>query len=135
MRWVEGAARARLTEPSCGRKVNMLANLNLSQALARTRAAVADVPDAVPRRKLTRCAESGSLPTWRCPAPAKLVGVTTWWLQSFPFDDCAIIRRFYLSAAGFGNVPFRLASTVDSLLSPSVGSPEECGQWSGRNLK
>lgn len=25
MRWLEGAARSRLTEPSCGRKVNMLA--------------------------------------------------------------------------------------------------------------
>lgn len=56
---------------------------------------------------------------------AKPVGVTTLWLQCFPFDDCAIIRRFYLSAADFGNVPFRLASTVDSLLSASVGSPKD----------
>lgn len=32
---------------------------------------LSQVCDAVPRRKLARCAESGSVPTWRCPARCK----------------------------------------------------------------
>lgn len=57
--------------------------------------------------------------------------VTKWWLERFRLDDCAIIRRFCLSAAGLGNVLFRIASTIDSLLSASVGSPESGDAGSG----
>lgn len=35
MRWLEGPARARLTEPSCGRKVNMLAELEAAAGLSK----------------------------------------------------------------------------------------------------
>lgn len=35
MRWLEGTARARLTEPSCGRKVNMLAGLEAAAGLGK----------------------------------------------------------------------------------------------------
>lgn len=35
MRWLEGTARARLTEPSCGRKVNMLAELEAAAGLGK----------------------------------------------------------------------------------------------------
>lgn len=65
------------------------------------------------------------MPTWRCPARCKVGLRNEIVAAKLPFfDDCAIIRRFYLSAAGFGNMPFRVASTIDSLLSASVGSPE-----------
>lgn len=35
MRWLEGTARSRLTEPSCGRKVNMLADLEPTAGLGK----------------------------------------------------------------------------------------------------
>lgn len=62
---------------------------------------------------------------------AQPLRATKEWLESFPFDDCAIIRRFCLSAAGLGNVLFRIACTIDSLLSASVGSPEVRDAGSG----
>lgn len=125
MRWLEGAARARLTEPSCGRKVNMLAEPEpaggfgkgaepLSQRCP-TLYLGASSPDV---RRAVACRRGGARRV------AKSVRVTKWWLQVSVFDDCAIIRCFYLSAAGFGNVAFRFACTIDSLLSASVGSPE-----------
>lgn len=138
MRWLEGAARSRLTEPSCGRKVNMLAEPEPAAGFGKgSEAAVADVPDAVPAansqdvRRAVACRHGGARRV------AKPVRATPWWLQVSASDDCAIIRRFHLSAAGFGNVPFRFASTIDSLLSASVGNPESggCGQWSGRDLR
>lgn len=32
---------------------------------------------------------------------AQPLRATKWWLERFRFDDCAIISRFYLSAADF----------------------------------
>lgn len=62
---------------------------------------------------------------------AQPLRVTKWWLERFRFDDCAIIRRFCLSPPGFGNVHFRIACTIDSLLSASVGSPGSGDAGSG----
>lgn len=72
------------------------------------------------------------MPTWRCPARCKAGPRDEMVAAKFSAsDDCAIIRRFHLSAAGFANVPFRFASTIDSLLSASVGSPESGDAGSG----
>lgn len=132
MRWLEGPVRVRLTEPSCGRKVNMLAEPEPVGGFGKGPEPLLQMcPTLYPGansqdlRRAVACRRGGARRV------AKPVGVTTWWLQSFPFDDCAIIRCFHLSAAGFGNVPLRIASTIDSLLSASVGSPKSGGADSG----
>lgn len=86
MRWLEGAARARLTEPSCGRKVNMLAEPEPAGGFGKGAEPLSQrCPTLYPRRKLARCAESGSVPTWRCPARCKVGPRNEMVATKFPF--------------------------------------------------
>lgn len=99
MRWLEGPVRVRLTEASCGRKVNMLAEPEPAGGFGKGCAPLsqrcptlypgANVPDV--RRAVAR--RPGGARRF-----AKPVGVTNEGCKASPFDDCAIIRRFYLSA-------------------------------------
>lgn len=61
---------------------------------------------------------------------AELLRVTKWWNVSV----LMIAQSLDVSVCpppGFGNVPFRIACTIDSLLSASVGSPGSGDAGSG----
>lgn len=86
MRWLEGPARSRLTEPSCGRKLNMLTEPESAGGFGKgseplsqrcpTLYADADPQDV---RRAVACRRGGARRI------AKLVGMTTRWLQNFRF--------------------------------------------------
>lgn len=86
MRWSEGAARARLTEPSCGRKVNMLAEPEPAGGFGKASEPLSQRwPTSYPGansqdvRRAVACRHGGARRV------AKPVRATKWWQQSFRF--------------------------------------------------
>lgn len=86
MRWLEGPARTRLTEPSCGRELNMLTEADSvggfgkeSEPLSQRCPTLYAGANSQDVRRAVACRRGGARRV------AKPVRAAKWWLQSFRF--------------------------------------------------